>query len=81
MPLDDTPDLAATGAKTVPAMMPYIAAIFIPHQSGERPNVVPKGAINFDILGPQILRNLLMKNLEKIWLGALLHEFKPGGGN
>lgn len=51
VPTEDVPQLAATGAKTVPVMMPYITAFFMPRQAGDRPDVVPKGAINFAFIG------------------------------
>lgn len=38
-------------AKTVPVMMPYVTSLFMPRQAGDRPNVVPKGAINFAFIG------------------------------
>jgi oleate hydratase len=141
VPVEDIAELAATGAKTVPVMMPYITAFFMPRQAGDRPDVVPEGAINFafigqfaesrqrdciftteysvrtpmeavytlldvergvpevfnstydirallaasgrlrdgkelDIPGPAFVRNLLMKELDKTQIGALLREFK-----
>lgn len=51
VPIEDIPALAATGAKTVPVMMPYITAFFMPRQAGDRPDVVPEGAINFAFIG------------------------------
>jgi len=51
VPVEDIPDLAATGAKTVPVMMPYITAFFMPRQAGDRPDVVPEGAVNFAFIG------------------------------
>jgi len=50
-PLEDIPELAATGAKTVPVMMPYVTAFFMPRQKGDRPDVVPQGAKNFAFIG------------------------------
>ena len=50
-PVADIPDLASTGAKTVPVMMPYITAFFMPRQAGDRPDVVPEGAVNFAFIG------------------------------
>jgi oleate hydratase len=44
-------ELATTGAHTVPVMMPYITAFFMPRARGDRPDVVPKGAVNFAFLG------------------------------
>ena len=146
VPVGDIPKLAATGAKTVPVMMPYITAFFMPRQAGDRPDVVPKSAVNFafigqfaesrqrdciftteysvrtpmeavytllgvergvpevfnstydirmllaasgrlrdgkelDIPGPAFVRNLLMKELDKTQIGALLREFKLVGGD
>ena len=51
VPTADIPELAATGAKTVPVMMPYVTAFFMPRQAGDRPDVVPKGAVNFAFIG------------------------------
>lgn len=51
VPVEDIPALAATGAKTVPVMMPYITAFFMPRQAGDRPDVVPQDAVNFAFIG------------------------------
>lgn len=51
VPLDDIPALAATGAMTVPVMMPYVTAFFMPRQAGDRPDVVPEYAVNFAFIG------------------------------
>ncbi len=51
VPIEDIPALAATGAKTVPVMMPYITAFFMPRQAGDRPDVVPEGSVNFAFIG------------------------------
>ena len=51
VPEADIPELAANGAKTVPVMMPYITAFFMPRQSGDRPDVVPEGSVNFAFIG------------------------------
>ncbi len=50
-PLDEIPELAATGASAVPVMMPYVTAFFMPRQAGDRPDVVPQGAVNFAFIG------------------------------
>ena len=141
VPVEDIPALAASGATTVPVMMPYVTAFFMPSQAGDRPDVVPEGALNFafigqfaqsrqrdciftteysvrtpmeavytlldvergvpevfnstydirmllaassclrdgrelDIPGPAFVRHLLMKELDKTQIGALLREFK-----
>lgn len=44
-------EYAATSANTIPCMMPYITAFFMPRAFGDRPDVVPKGAVNFAFLG------------------------------
>ena len=51
VPVEDIPELAATGARTVPVMMPYVTAFFMPRQAGDRPDVVPEGAVNFAFIG------------------------------
>jgi oleate hydratase len=51
VPVDDIPELAATGAHTIPVMMPYVTAFFMPRQAGDRPDVVPEGAVNFAFIG------------------------------
>ncbi|WP_159850729.1 oleate hydratase [Nocardia sp. CY41] len=51
VPLDEIDELAATGAKTVPVMMPYVTAFFMPRQAGDRPDVVPEGSVNFAFIG------------------------------
>ena len=51
VPVDEIEDLATNSAKTVPCMMPYITAFFMPREKGDRPNVVPDGAVNFAFLG------------------------------
>ena len=44
-------DLAEHSANTVPVMMPYITAFFMPRAAGDRPAVVPEGSVNFAFLG------------------------------
>jgi oleate hydratase len=51
VPVADIPELAATGARCVPCMMPYVTAFFMPRKAGDRPDVVPKGAKNFAFIG------------------------------
>lgn len=51
VPEADIPELAANGAKTVPVMMPYVTSFFMPRQAGDRPDVVPEGAVNFAFIG------------------------------
>lgn len=51
VPESDIHDLATHSARTVPVMMPYITAFFMPREKGDRPAVVPEKAINFAFLG------------------------------
>lgn len=51
VPEADIPELAANAARAVPVMMPYITALFMPRQAGDRPDVVPQGAVNFAFIG------------------------------
>ncbi len=51
VPEDQIEDLAANSANTVPAMMPFASAYFMPRAKGDRPDVVPEGAVNFAFLG------------------------------
>jgi oleate hydratase len=51
VPLDEIDELAATGAKTVPCMMPYVTSFFMPRKAGDRPDVVPEGSVNFAFIG------------------------------
>ena len=51
VPEDQIEELASNSANTVPCMMPYITAFFMPRAKGDRPQVVPEGAVNFAFLG------------------------------
>ncbi|GHE25530.1 oleate hydratase [Kitasatospora indigofera] len=51
VPEADIPELAAEAARCVPVMMPYITAFFAPRHAGDRPAVVPEGAVNFAFIG------------------------------
>ncbi len=44
-------ELAESSANTVPVMMPYIDAFFMPRNDTDRPKVVPDGAVNFAFVG------------------------------
>jgi len=44
-------DMATLSAHTIPCMMPYITAFFMPRTAGDRPKVVPDGSENFAFLG------------------------------
>ena len=51
VPVDEIEDMAEHSANTIPCMMPYIDAFFMPRAYGDRPDVVPEGAVNFAFLG------------------------------
>lgn len=51
VPESQIEDLAENSANTVPCMMPYITAFFMPRAAGDRPDVVPEGAVNFAFIG------------------------------
>lgn len=51
VPEDQIEELATHSANTVPTMMPFASAYFMPRAKGDRPQVVPKGAVNFAFLG------------------------------
>lgn len=51
VPIDEIEDIAENSCNTVPVMMPYVTAFFMPRQAGDRPDVVPNGAVNFAFLG------------------------------
>ena len=51
VPENEIEDMAANSANTVPVMMPYIDAFFMPRAYGDRPKVVPDGSVNFAFLG------------------------------
>lgn len=51
VPVDQIEDLASNSANTVPVMMPYIDAFFMPRAYGDRPDVVPEKAVNFAFIG------------------------------
>lgn len=51
VPEAEIPALAENSANTIPCMMPYITAFFMPREKGDRPLVVPAGAVNFAFLG------------------------------
>ena len=51
VPEEEIPLLAEQSASTIPCMMPYITAFFLPRAAGDRPRVVPDGAVNFAFLG------------------------------
>ncbi|MDO4619634.1 MAG: oleate hydratase [Lachnospiraceae bacterium] len=51
VPIDQIEHLAQYSANTVPVMMPYITSQMLPRSAGDRPAVVPEGAVNFAFIG------------------------------
>ncbi len=51
VPEDEIENLAENSANTVPCMMPYITAFFMPRALEDRPKVVPDKAVNFAFIG------------------------------
>ena len=51
VPESEIERLATEAASTVPCMMPYVTAFFMPREAGDRPDVVPEGCVNFAFLG------------------------------
>ena len=51
VPESEIEELAEHSANTVPVMMPYIDAFFMPRNDTDRPKVVPDGAVNFAFIG------------------------------
>ncbi len=51
VPENQIETLADKSANTVPCMMPYITAFFMPRAKGDRPDIVPAGAVNFAFIG------------------------------
>lgn len=51
VPVEEIKELAENSANSVPCMMPYITAFFMPRSSGDRPLVVPENSKNLAFLG------------------------------
>lgn len=51
VPENEIEEMAEKSANTVPCMMPYITAFFMPREAGDRPDVIPAGSVNFAFLG------------------------------
>ena len=51
VPENEIEDMAENSAHTIPCMMPYITAFFMPRALGDRPLVVPEGSVNFAFIG------------------------------
>ena len=51
VPESEIHDLATKSAHSIPCMMPYVTAFFMPRTKGDRPKVVPEGSANFAFIG------------------------------
>ncbi len=51
VPEDQIRELAEHHANTVPVIMPYVTSMLMPRSPGDRPAVVPEGAVNFAFIG------------------------------
>lgn len=51
VPVNKIEELAEKHSNTIPVMMPYIDAFFMPRKEEDRPKVVPDKAVNFAFLG------------------------------
>lgn len=51
VPEDKIKEYASKSANTIPVMMPFIDAFFMPRRLGDRPKVVPDGSVNFAFIG------------------------------
>ena len=51
VPKERIRELAAEHARTVPVIMPFAGASFLPRSKGDRPQVVPEGSRNFAFIG------------------------------
>ena len=58
VPTDQIEELAEHSVNTVPCMMPYITAFFIPRHVNDRPKVVVDGAVNFAFIGQFLAKRL-----------------------
>ncbi len=51
VPVNEIEKMAEHSANTIPCMMPFITAFFMPRCAGDRPAVIPEGSVNFAFLG------------------------------
>ncbi len=49
--LGEQTEVLLGNAKVIPCMMPFITSQFMPRGSGDRPEVIPKAAANFAVIG------------------------------
>jgi len=51
VPVAEIEAMAKSSARTIPCMMPYITAFFMPRTKGDRPDVIPTGCVNAAFIG------------------------------
>lgn len=51
VPESEILEMATHSANSIPCMMPYVTAYFMPREAGDRPNVVPEGCVNAAFIG------------------------------
>ncbi|NLU09043.1 MAG: oleate hydratase [Clostridiales bacterium] len=51
VPRNKIEDMTEYSTNTVPCMMPYVTAFFMPRSKGDRPAVVPQDSMNFAFIG------------------------------
>lgn len=54
IPVKEIPELAKNHAHSVPCMMPYVTSYFMVRKAGDRPDIVPNGAVNFAFIGEHV---------------------------
>lgn len=54
VPAEEIPELAKNHAHCIPCMMPYVTSYFMVRKAGDRPDIVPKGAVNFAFIGEHV---------------------------
>ena len=79
VPENEIEEMAEHSANTVPCMMPYITAFFMPRAAGDRPAVVPEGAVNFAFLGQfaETKRDTIFTTEYSMALAAFTAAFPP----
>ena len=51
VPEDQIRDFAENHARCVPVVMPFVTSVYMPRSAGDRPQVIPEGAVNFAFIG------------------------------
>ncbi|SHO43207.1 oleate hydratase [Anaerocolumna xylanovorans] len=54
VPAEEITELAKNHAHCIPCMMPYVTSYFMVRKAGDRPDIVPKGAVNFAFIGEHV---------------------------